>query len=226
MSKELRKNIGGIERRAFTGKVEHRAASADGFDFEGLASRVGTEYTMYEDNTEIWTEEIAPGAFDDVLGDDVRILINHKDSAILGRTKSDTAKVWVDGDGLRYSWKNPNEISYAADLAVSITRGDIDQSSFGFKTSWRNNKWEEIPLPDGKRKYKRTIMKFDELFDCSPVTYPANPDTAVGARDFETALAEYKEQRNQRPPADEAGWESDIFLKMASLNDKRRAMML
>jgi HK97 family phage prohead protease len=225
MSKE-KQYTGGPERRAFTGKVERRAADADGFDFEGLASRVGTEYTMYEDETEIWTEEIAPGAFDDVLGDDVRILINHKDSAILGRTKSGTAKVWVDADGLRYAWKNPTEITYAADLAVSINRGDIDQSSFGFRTSWRNNKWEEIPLPDGKRKYKRTIMKFDELFDASPVTYPANPDTAVGARDFETALKEWKEQRsNQRPPADEGGWEVDIYLKMADL-DAKRAMML
>lgn len=219
-------NIGGIERRMASGKVERRAADTDGFDFEGLASRVGVEYTMYEDDTEIWTEEIAANAFDEVLQDDVRILINHKDSAILARTKSGTGKIWVDADGLRYAWKNP-EISYAKDLSVSLDRGDIDQSSFGFRTSWANNKWEEIPLDNGKRKYKRTIMKFDELYDCSPVTFPANPDTTVGARDFEAALKEYKEQRsNQRPPAEEEGWEADIFLKMASLNDKRRAMML
>lgn len=216
---DQKKNIGGIERRMAMGKVERRVADADGFDFEGLASRVGVEYTMYEDETEIWTEEIAANAFDDVLKDDVRILINHKDSAILARTKSGTGKIWVDGDGLRYAWKNPGGITYAADLAVSLDRGDIDQSSFGFRTSWKNNKWEEMPLPDGKRKYKRTIMKFDELYDCSPVTFPANPDTEVGARDFEAALAEYKEQRNQRPPADEADV-LDIYFKRLALNEK------
>ena len=223
---ESKKNIGptgagGMERRTATGRVEQRAAGTpEGFDFEGVASSVGQEYVMFENSAEVWVEEIAPGAFDGVLEDDVRILVNHKDSAILGRTKSGTAKIWADGTGLRYAWKNDEEMSHGKDVAVSIRRGDIDQSSFGFRTAWENNKWEEYPMPDGRRKYKRTILKFDELYDCSPVTFPANPNTAVGARDYEAALAEYKQQRsNQCPPVEDADV-LDIYFKRLALNEK------
>lgn len=223
MSKELAPKI---ERRFFSSEVEERAASdGDGFDFGGLASRVGNEYVLYENATDVWVEEIAPGAFDAVLGDDVRVLFNHKDSHILGRTKSGTAKVWVDGDGLRYAWKNDPEISYAKDLSISIRRGDVDQSSFGFSSAEENSTYTISTRADGKRVHKRTINQFDVLWDASPVTYPANPQTEASMRDIKS-MFEAGEKRNQRPPAEEAGWESDIFNKMADLSDKRRSMML
>lgn len=224
MSKEKQPKI---ERRFFQSAVEERAAMAgEGFDFGGLASRTGVEYELWAYGDNVWTEEIAANAFDDVLGDDVRVLFNHKDSHILGRTKSGTAKVWKDGDGLRYAWKNEPQITYANDLAISIRRGDVDQSSFGFTSADEHSDYRTYTRADGKRVHKRLINKIDTLFDVSPVTYPANPNTeAAEARDL-ISMYEAGEQRcNQRPPADEVEG-LDIYHKMAELNANRRSMML
>ena len=46
-------------------------------------------------------EIIKPGAFDDVLGDDIRGLFNHDPNFILGRSASGTLSVSVDDKGLR-----------------------------------------------------------------------------------------------------------------------------
>lgn len=232
MGKDMKKmsarsNTPHIERRFFSSAVEERAASdGDGFDFGGMASSTASEYVLYEDENVRYLEEVAPGAFDAVLQDDVRVLFNHNDSHILGRTKSGTAKVWADGGGLRYAWKNDTGISYANDLAISIRRGDIDQSSFGFSSADANSTYVTTTLPDGRRQTKRTINKFDALWDVSPVTYPANPNTEANMRDMRSLFEAAEQRSNQRPPAEEAGWEADIFKKMADLNDKRRAMML
>lgn len=122
-------------------------------------------------------EKIAPGAFKDALKtSDVRALINHNPNYVLGRSKSGTLNLVEDEMGLRYEI-DPPETSFAKDLLVSIKRGDITQSSFAFTVSKDNESWDEsgdIPI--------RTIHKFDELFDVSPVTYPAYESTSVGAR--------------------------------------------
>ena len=58
---------------------------------------------------------------------------------------------------------------------VSIERGDVSQSSFGFTVAsdeWRKEEGEEV----------RYIKKLKRLFDVSPVTFPAYPDTDVAKR--------------------------------------------
>ena len=66
-------------------------------------------------------EEILPGAFDDVLNDDVRCLKNHDPNLVLARTKSGTLKLWVDEKGLKYRYTTPNR-SFAKDLEDEIIR--------------------------------------------------------------------------------------------------------
>ena len=56
-----------------------------------------------------------------------------------------------------------------------MSRGDIDQSSFGFTVD--TDKWEERD-----NILVRTISKVRQLFDVSPVTYPAYPDATVALR--------------------------------------------
>lgn len=126
----------------------------------------------------MFEERIAPGAFDDVLDDDVRALFNHDSNHVLGRTKSGTLRISVDGQGLMSEIDMPES---ATMLREAIERGDIDQMSFGFTV--REDTWETPEDGDGKER--RTITKIDRLFDVSPVTFPANPNTDVALRSLE-----------------------------------------
>lgn len=137
-------------------------------------------------------EVIQPGAFDDVLDDDVRALIDHRSELILGRTKSGTLRIGVDEKGLYYEYDSPNT-TYANDLLESMKRGDVSQSSFGFMVARDGSKWEE----KGDYTY-RTITKVSRLYDVSPVTYPAYPDTSVAAR----SLDKINEEKNAMLKAD------------------------
>ncbi len=120
-------------------------------------------------------EMIAPGAFRDAIDkSDVRALVNHEPSFVLGRKKTGTLKLWEDERGLAIDI-DPPETQWANDLLVSIGRGDIDQMSFGFTVG--EDCWEEI-----EGETRRTILRVDELFDVSPVTFPAYPETDAALR--------------------------------------------
>jgi HK97 family phage prohead protease len=134
-------------------------------------------------------EVIAPGAFDDVLGDDVRALFNHDGSLILGRSSAGTLRIGVDAAGLTYEI-DPPDTQYGRDLLVSLERGDVRESSFGFRVARGGDKWDESE--DGV--LIRTITRVSRLFDVSPVTFPAYPDTDSAKR----TLQEYLQGRDLR----------------------------
>lgn len=191
-----------IERRFFTGilKTDETRQAEDGkIIFGGIASSVNQDYTLYEDDEFAYIENIAPGAFRDAAKWDVRVLLNHDPNKILGRTASGTAKLEERSNGLFYEWDNDEAISYAYDLGRSIRRGDITQSSFAFTL---DNYQEQYYEEDGKKKVKRTILSFRQIYDVSPVTYPANQNTSVAKRDFEAAFeraaAELYERKQDR----------------------------
>ena len=78
------------------------------------------------------SESIAPGAFSKTLSGDIRALINHDTTLVLGRTKANTLQLREDSHGL---WGhidiNPNDTD-AMNLYERVKRGDVDQCSFGF----------------------------------------------------------------------------------------------
>lgn len=127
-------------------------------------------------------EKIARNAFDGRMGDDVRCLFNHDSNLILGRNKAGTLRLSADDRGLLYEVDMP-DTTYARDLAVSIERGDVSQNSFAFRVA--KEEWDETTDPP-----TRTILQVERLFDVSPVTYPAYPDTSLALRSFEEAKAE------------------------------------
>lgn len=141
-----------------------------------------------------FVEVIEPGAFDNVLADDVRVLKNHNPDWILGRTRAGTAEITQSDGALDYRYNSP-DISYAKDLVVSMKRGDITQSSFAFSLNEDGEKWEKR---DGR--WVRTILKggVKRLYDVSPVTYPAYPDTKVAARSLEQREKEIEEEENEQ----------------------------
>jgi phage head maturation protease len=86
----------------------------------------------------------------------------------------------IDDKGLRY-WFKIGKSALHQELAELIERGDIFSSSFAFTVREDVEKWDSI----GDGMYKRTITKFDELFDVSPVFRPAYEATTVGKRSVE-----------------------------------------
>lgn len=169
-----------MERETRLGTVEWEARDDAAPAIAGYAAVFSTETVI----AGLFREQVAPGAFDAALKrDDVRALWNHDPNYVLGRTSADTLRLSVDKRGLRYELAPP-DTQWARDLMTSIRRGDVTQSSFAFRVA--KEEWEEPtrdhPLP------LRTIREV-ELFDVSPVTYPAYDATSVAARDAAAALS-------------------------------------
>ncbi|MBK6903987.1 MAG: HK97 family phage prohead protease [Saprospirales bacterium] len=146
---------------------------------------VGYAAVYNSDSEEMWgfKERIAPGAFEAALGDDVRALFNHDANMLLARTKSGTLKLSSDKTGLKYEFEAPKTTA-GNDLLEMLKRGDVSQSSFAFtveEQSW-SEKDGEMPI--------RTIVKVKRLYDVSPVTYPAYPDTTAAKRSLDEFRAE------------------------------------
>ena len=80
-----------------------------------------------------WFEQIAPHCFDACLANnpDVRALWNHDPNHVLGRSTANTLRLSVNNTGLLYEI-DPPDTTMARDLLVSLSRGDVTQSSFGF----------------------------------------------------------------------------------------------
>jgi uncharacterized protein len=141
----------------------------------GYAALYNTETVIFG----LWRERIAPGAFESALDgtDDVRALFNHDPSILLGRTRSKTLTLSEDAKGLKYHIQLP-DTQHARDVRELIRRGDVSGSSFGFRIE--DDEWDDTPTKKGKLPLV-TIRKV-ELFDVSPVTFPAYPQTSVSAR--------------------------------------------
>lgn len=137
-------------------------------------------------------EIIRPGAFSRSLNNpDVRALWNHDTGKVLGRIKNRTLELWEDQRGLGFSVVAPNT-AWARDAMESIRRGDVDQMSFGFTV--HEDKWTE-PKEEGKLLMRELLDV--TLFEISPVTFPAYPQTTVGVRDLATAMHEHAKRTRQ-----------------------------
>jgi uncharacterized protein len=160
-----------IERRNMTMR-ELRATEADGAPkIVGYASVFG----VWSEDLGGFRERIEPGAFAASLKtSDTRALVNHDPTLVLGRTKSGTLSLREDDTGL-WMEVTPPDTSYARDLLASIKRGDIDQMSFGFSVMKDDWAWSGDQI-------RRSIIEIDQLYDVSPVTYPAYPQTSASVR--------------------------------------------
>ena len=123
------------------------------------------------------TESIAPGAFSRTLpGGDIRALVNHDTTLVLGRTKAGTLELKEDARGL---WGdvsiNPNDVD-AMNLYERVKRGDVDQCSFGFWIVSEETDFRE----DGSVHWNITDV---DLFEVSACTFPAYEATNISARE-------------------------------------------
>jgi len=159
-------------------------------------------------------EKISPGAFlRAIKEDDVRALFNHDPDHILGRTTNDTLRLSEDDEGLLSEIDMP-DTTVGRDLTVSISRGDVDAMSISFLKI--RDSWEE---GEGGEPDIRTLEEV-ELFDVSPVTFPAYPDTDVALRSYAVWCD------SQLPEEEEVPWVVSIHTLVIQRElDKRKRIM-
>lgn len=129
-------------------------------------------------------EQIAAGAFRDAIEtDDVRALFNHDANYVLGRNRSGTLRLAEDTRGLAIEI-DPPDTQTIRDLVIApIERGDVTQMSFGFSVRPNGQNWAK----DDAGQTIRTLTKV-RLYDVSPVTFPAYPQTDIASRDYRAFL--------------------------------------
>jgi len=191
-----------IERR-YMPVTELRAIEGE----NGLRKITGyaAVFNKLSDDLGYFREKIQPGAFKNTIkADDIRALWNHDSNYILGRNRSGTLSLSEDDHGLKIEI-DPPDAQWARDLMTSIERGDVDQMSFGFRTitdSWQLVDGEDI----------RTLIEV-KLFDVSPVTFPAYPDTEVGLRSLE-------EHKKAAGPSTDEGRTEDPSITLGLLQEE------
>lgn len=125
-------------------------------------------------------ERVLPGAFLKSIGvSDVRGLFNHDPNYILGRTKSGTMSLSDEAKGLHFDIAPPDTQTIRDLVIAPIERGDVDQCSFSFNVRDNGDVWREPKTQGGLWERDLTDL---ELFDVSPVTFPAYPQTDVAVR--------------------------------------------
>ena len=174
------------QMRSVASKFETREAENNLY-IEGYFAVFNTIY-------ELWpgaTESVAPGAFSEALGDDIRALIDHETRLVLGRNKAFTLELREDQVGL---WGritiNPND-GDAMNLYERVKRGDVDQCSFGFDILQEDTEVRE----DGSVHWTIERVK---LYEVSVVTFPAYEETSVKARKQDFAQIQSREAEHWR----------------------------
>lgn len=134
-------------------------------------------------------EKIDPHALDNADMRNVVALFNHDQSQVLGRTGVNL-ELSVDETGLRYKL-TPPDTQLGHDLVENVREGIISQSSFAFTLPDDPDSDEWTKDGDDEAPYSRLIRSIDHIYDVSPVTTPAYPDTEVkvGARSLDAVKA-------------------------------------
>lgn len=173
----------------------HTRADNDEMKIEGY-------FAVFEPSTyEIapgMSESIAAGAFSNSIGGDVRALINHDSTLVIGRTVAHTLELREDTHGLWGSVTiNPNDRS-AVDAFERVKRGDVSQCSIGFDIVSEDTDIRE----DGSVHWTIRDVKLWEISVC---TFPAYEETNISARSAERDII-LKRERD--------AWKQKMLLKL------------
>ena len=152
----------------------------------------------------MFREQFKRGAFAKSLGKQaVYAAYQHKVEDTIGKTPK-TLKVIEDDVGLRYEILPPK---WFEPKLESIERGDVEGSSFIFQTEEGKEEWDrsgEMPI--------RTVKEAD-LYEISPVTNPAYPQSTANVRskdDYRDIITEGDQEITAEEIAEFKDREADI----------------
>ena len=180
------------------GKFTTRAEDGNLY-IEGYFAVFGSEYRMWENAIETIDED----AFNETVDGDVRALVNHDSTLVLGRTTAGTLTLRVDRTGLWGSILINQSDQDAMNLYERVKRGDASQCSFGFDILDQSTEVME----NGTTVWR---LKKVELYEVSVVTFPAYEDTSVIAR-----KKDYEELQKRKKEL----WQKEMIQRLKGVND-------
>jgi HK97 family phage prohead protease len=144
-----------------------------------LLTGYAARYNILSHDLGGFRERVMPGAFKEAVtsGADIRSLIDHDNSKLLGRTTAGTLRLSEDAKGLKFEVDLPEGVSYADDLRVLVKRGDVRSNSFGFRTPPGGDRFKQ----EGKT-YVRELLNVDLKEVSVVLSLPAYPGTSVQVR--------------------------------------------
>lgn len=188
------------ERTALVRDEKFTTRAEDGnLYIEGYFAVFGSEYRMWENAIETIDED----AFNETVDGDVRALVNHDSTLVLGRTTAGTLTLRVDRTGLWGSILINQSDQDAMNLYERVKRGDVSQCSFGFDILDQSTEVME----NGTTVWR---LKKVELYEVSVVTFPAYEDTSVIAR-----KKDYEELQKRKKEL----WQKEMIQRLKGVND-------
>jgi HK97 family phage prohead protease len=155
-------------------EIRHSGRPNEGFTLRGYAA----VYNQASHDLGGFTEQIAEGAFDEVLASDpdVHLTWDHDTRYVAARTKNNTLSLSSDTHGLLIDAQVGN-YTWAKDLRSALERGDIDQGSFSFTVADGGDEF----AADDDGNVTRTIRNVGGLYDVTVTAQGAYPQTSMAA---------------------------------------------
>ena len=174
--------------------LEPENEGEENFKVEGYASTFDT-YKLFTIEDTDYFERIEPTAFDEADLSDVVFRVDHT-GPVYARTSAGTLEVWTDEHGLA-NRTDLSKTQRAKDLFEDIKAGNYPQMSFAFTVAEDHY---------DKATHTRIIDRIAKVFDVSPVSFPANPNTelSIATRDYFNGVIEAEKAERLEREAREA----------------------
>lgn len=152
------------------------------YKVEGYASTFDS-YVLFSEDGIDYSERIEPTAFDEADMTDVVFRIDHE-GPVYARTSAGTVMIDIDEHGL-HNVTDLSRTERSRSIFEEIAAGNYPQMSFAFVVDEDGDEYD-------KKTHTRIIHRIRKVFDISPVSFPANPNTAisVSTRDYFNGVIE------------------------------------
>ena len=134
---------------------------------EGYASTFDPYVLLTVDGVD-YSERIEPTAFDEADLSDVVFRVDHE-GRVYARSSAGTVELWHDEHGLGQR-TDLSKTQAARELFADIEAGNYPKMSFAFTVAEDHF---------DRETHTRVIDRIAKVFDVSPVSFPANPNTEL-----------------------------------------------
>lgn len=172
---------------------------------EGYASTFD-EYTLFSVDGVDYNERIDPHAFDEADMTDVVFRVDHE-GPVYARSSAGTVKINADERGL-HQVADLSRTARSRAIYDEIAAGNYPQMSFAFTVA-------EDHVERGT--HTRVIDRIAKVYDVSPVSFPANPNTFLTARSLIDGAIE--QERAERLEAERREAQRERIRKLLEVSE-------